>query len=96
MMTQLTKSGGKWAIEVSCGPHDKPLVKTFASREVAEKWRYDVASGKIAAPVLQPKRARTAKGKYKGDNKGTLDVNEAYAGGKAPVKAKPKAKSKKK
>ena len=40
------------------------------------------------APVIKvaPKRARTAKGKYKGDDKSTADVNEAWVGGKAPKK----------
>tara|TARA_R100001377_G_scaffold41685_1_gene23476 strand:- start:175 stop:468 length:294 start_codon:yes stop_codon:yes gene_type:complete len=40
------------------------------------------------APVIKakPKRARTVKGKYKGDDKSTADVNEAWVGGKAPKK----------
>ena len=42
----------------------------------------------------KPKRARTAKGRYKGDDKSTPDVNEAWEGGKAPKK-KSKAKKKK-
>ena len=32
----------------------------------------------------RPKRARTKRGRYKGDNKSTKDVNEAWVGGKAP------------
>ena len=41
-----------------------------------------------------PKRARTDKGVYKGDDKSTPDVNEAWEGGKAPVKkVKPKKKT---
>jgi hypothetical protein len=45
------------------------------------------------APVIKikPKRARTKKGTYKGDDTSTPDVNEAWVGGKAPSK-KPKAK----
>ena len=39
----------------------------------------------------KPKRARTKKGTYKGDDTSTPDVNEAWVGGKAPSK-KPKAK----
>ena len=35
-----------------------------------------------------PKRARGAKGRYKGDDKSTKDVNEAWVGGKAPKKKK--------
>ena len=46
--------------------------------------------------MKKPKRARTAKGKYKADNKKTKDVNEAWVGGKAPKKkAKRKTKGKK-
>ena len=37
---------------------------------------------------VKPKRARTAKGKYKADDKKTKDVNEAWVGGKAPKKRK--------
>ena len=37
-----------------------------------------------------PKRARTGKGRYKGDDKSTKDVNEAWVGGKAPKKKKRK------
>ena len=32
------------------------------------------------------KRARTKKGRYKGDNKSTPEFNEAWVGGKAPKK----------
>ena len=44
---------------------------------------------KKAKPKGKPKRARTVKGRYKGDDKSTPDVNEAWEGGKSP---KPKAK----
>ena len=37
-----------------------------------------------------PKRARTKKGTYKGDDKSTKDVNEAWVGGKAPKKKRKK------
>jgi hypothetical protein len=33
-----------------------------------------------------PKRARTKRGRYKGDDKSTKNVNEAWVGGKAPKK----------
>ena len=39
----------------------------------------------------KPKRART-KGRYKADDKSTKEINEAWVGGKAPKKAKKKAK----
>ena len=32
----------------------------------------------------KPKRARTKRGRYKGDDKSTKNVNEAWVGGKAP------------
>ena len=41
-------------------------------------------------PKVKPKRARTAKGKYKADDKMTDDINEAWVGGKAPKKKKKK------
>ena len=34
--------------------------------------------------VEKPKRARTKSGRYRGDDKSTPNVNEAYVGGKAP------------
>jgi len=43
-----------------------------------------------------PKRARDAKGRMKGDDPDTPDVNEAYVGGKAPKKKKAKKKATKK
>ena len=45
---------------------------------------------------IKAKRARTAKGRYKGDDKSTPDVNEAWEGGKAPKKKDKKKKKKKK
>ena len=45
---------------------------------------------------VKPKRARTAKGKFKADDKSTEFINEAWVGGKAPKKkAKRKTKGKK-
>ena len=38
----------------------------------------------------KPKRARGPKCRYKGDDKSTLDVNEAWVGGKAPKKKRKK------
>ena len=36
----------------------------------------------------KPKRARGLKGRYKGDDKATPHINEAWVGGKAPKKGK--------
>lgn len=47
-----------------------------------------------AAPA-KPKRAKTAKGKFKADDAATPEVNEAWESGKAPEK-KPRAPRKKK
>ena len=38
----------------------------------------------------KPKRARTKKGRYRGDDKTTESYNEAWVGGKAPKKRKKK------
>ena len=40
------------------------------------------------ATKTKPKRARTKRGTYRGDDKSTKDVNEAWVGGKAPKKGK--------
>ena len=42
--------------------------------------------------VIKAERARTAKGRYKADDKSTPDVNEAWMGGKAPKKKGKKKK----
>ena len=42
-----------------------------------------------------PKRARTKRGRYKGDDKSTPDVNEAWVGGKSPKKKVYKIKGRK-
>ena len=42
----------------------------------------------------EPKRARTKRGRYRGDNKSTKDINEAWVGGKAPKKKVYKIKGK--
>ena len=41
------------------------------------------------------KRARTKRGRFKGDNKSTPEVNEAWVGGKAPKRKVRYIKSKK-
>jgi len=44
---------------------------------------------KKSKPKTKPKRARN-KGKFVADDKSTPDINEAWAGGKAPKKRAPK------
>jgi len=38
----------------------------------------------------KPKRARTKRGRYKGDDKSTDNYNEAWVGGKAPKRKRRK------
>ena len=54
----------------------------------------EVTLEKFEPEEAAPQRARTAKGRYKGDDESTPDINEAWKGGRAPVKKgiKPKAK----
>jgi len=49
----------------------------------------------VEAEVKEVKRARNDKGHLVGDDKSTPDVNEAWEGGKAPVKPKKKTAVKK-
>ena len=55
MLYNLTKLGKDWVVEVSGDPSKEPMVKTFGSREAADKWRRDVAHGKEPQPVLSAK-----------------------------------------
>ena len=45
------------------------------------------------APEVKPQRARTKKGPLKADDPSTPEVNEAWAGGKAPKKKAVKRKA---
>ena len=38
----------------------------------------------ILTNEVKPRRARTSRGRYRGDDKSTADVNEAWVGGKEP------------
>ena len=61
--------------------------------EEKEEKKPTVKMGKIPYEGMmkeKPKRARTKKGTYKGDDKSTKDVNEAWVGGKAPKKKRKK------
>ena len=51
-----------------------------------------VTLNKFEEEVVEAKRARGKKGKFLADDPNTPDVNEAWVGGKAPKKKKPKAK----
>ena len=49
---------------------------------------YDMNKPLVLTNEVKPKRARTSRGRYRGDDKSTDDVNEAWVGGKAPKKKK--------
>jgi len=49
---------------------------------------------KLVGTKAEPKRARTKRGHYKGDDKSTKNYNEAWASGKAPKKKKKKLNKK--
>ena len=61
-------------------------------------WFHELVWGTVRRPEVKfkgmmkekPKRARGPKGRYKGDDKSTKDVNEAWVGGKAPKKRRKK------
>ena len=58
-----------------------------------EEKKPTVKMGKIPYEGMmkeKPKRARGSKGRYKGDDKSTPDINEAWVGGKAPKKKRKK------
>ena len=68
----------------------KDILDIIWGTEKEEK-KPTVKMGKIPYDGMmkeKPKRARTKKGTYKGDDKSTHDVNEAWVGGKAPKKRK--------
>lgn len=73
---------------------------TGAKAEPVNPQITDAVTQVAPAPVVEevapakPKRARTAKGKLKADDKSTPDVNEAWDGGKAPAKKPRKSKKK--
>jgi hypothetical protein len=70
----------KWAVaNPAPKKKEKKKVSGVVHKKKDEEWRKDTVWEK-------PKRARTVKGRYKGDDKSTADVNEAWMGGKAPKK----------
>ena len=58
------------------------------------KWLENVFDSYEKPLVLtkEVKRARTKRGRYKGDKKSTKNYNEAWAGGKAPKRKSKKRK----
>ena len=50
------------------------------------------AEALVLTNEVKPKRARTKRGRYKGDNKSTKNYNEAWVGGKAPKRKRRRRK----
>ena len=78
-------------------PKEEPeytnIDKGFTKEAVKEWKKYGMMRKKDIGQYVgldRPKRARGPKGKYKGDDKSTPDINEAWVGGKAPKKGKKK------
>ena len=70
----------KWSVGKSIPKKKKKKkISGVIRNKKAKKWRQGTVWAK-------PKRARTVKGRYKGDDKTTDDVNEAWIGGKSPKK----------
>jgi hypothetical protein len=58
MLTNLSGSGSKWKIEVTVDPDEKPVSKTFSSREAAEDWRRGLAQGTESLSVSKPTKRK--------------------------------------
>ena len=71
--------------EMVFGTVRRPEVKFKGMMKEVTKQKPGYKKGDL---YTKPKRARDAKGRYKGDDKSTKDVNEAWVGGKAPKRDK--------
>jgi hypothetical protein len=81
MQTNLTKVGGKWAVELVGGDDEEALVLTFEGKEHATNKIRMWNSGQSEIPVLEKKGAAKPKKKSAPKPKATT---------KAKVKTKPK------
>jgi hypothetical protein len=90
-MWKKIKSFFKWAIEYPAPEKKEEASAVIRKNEPDDSWREDTVWEKE-----EPKRARDKKGQYRGDDKSTPDVNEAWESGKAPSKSGLKKKKKKK
>lgn len=68
------------------------ILKTFVENGWAQEVKVDATENETGEPV----RARDSKGRLKGDDPSTPDVNEAWEGGKAPKKKTTKKSTAKK
>ena len=61
------------------------MAKQKTDLQVFQEWVKELTE-LVFGTEEKPKRARDAKGRYKGDDKSTKDINEAWVGGKSPKK----------
>ena len=81
----------KWAIEYPDPEKKEEASAVIRKNEPDDSWREDTVWEEE-----ESKRARDKKGQYRGDDKSTPDVNEAWESGKAPSKSGLHKKKKKK
>ena len=76
---------------------EQSLMDTFVENGWAMEVKVDSVEKtvQVEAEIKEVKRARNEKGQLKADDPSTPDVNEAYEGGKAPVKTTKKKTTKK-
>jgi len=67
----------------------KAVAKKKDEEDTAEEEGKMIYSGNGNSVIEKPVRTRTIKGKYVSDDPLTEDYNEAWVGGKAPMKNKP-------
>jgi predicted HNH restriction endonuclease len=82
-MWKKIKAFFKWAMEYPY-PEKKEEASAIIRRKVADdSWR----NGTVWEQEEELERARDKKGQYRGDDKSTPDLNEAWVGGSAPSKS---------
>jgi len=107
ILTQKTATGNEYGSEsklyeandiLECNAvWEQSLMDTFVENGWAMEVKVDSVEKtvQVEAEIKEVKRARNEKGQLKADDPSTPDVNEAYEGGKAPVKTTKKKTTKK-
>ena len=107
ILTQKTATGNEYGSEsklyeaddiLECNAvWEQSLMDTFVENGWAMEVKVDSVEEtvQVEAEIKEVKRARNEKGQLKADDPSTPDVNEAYEGGKAPVKTTKKKTTKK-
>ena len=107
ILTQKTATGNEYGSEsklyeaddiLECNAvWEQSLMDTFVENGWAMEVKVDSVEKtvQVEAEIKEVKRARNEKGQLKADDPSTPDVNEAYEGGKAPVKTTKKKTTRK-